>query len=134
MRIKLIVFVILLLSTMLIPSCSGFKALDNAEQSTAIIIDRTGRGWNVTHARDTYDMNPGHYNYGLGVGAIASVDSPVVIEEGDAFYPGPDSDIQVFGVDHNGEQRAYIVRDLTGHEVFNDVYPGTSEQYVAVTY
>ena len=132
MKIKLFIFVIILLSPVLIPACS--RALDKAEESASIIIDRTGRKWDVTHARDTYDMNPDYYNYGLGIGAIASVDSPVIIEEGDMFYPGPDSDIQVFGVDHNGEQRAYIVKDLTGHEVFNDMYPGTSEQYVAVTY
>lgn len=100
----------------------------------AIIRDRTGRSWDVTHARDVYGMSPDYFNYGLGTGAIPSVDNPRIIGEGDPGYPDPDSNISVFGVSHNGEQRAYSVRVLTNHEVFNDVYPGESGQYVAVTY
>ena len=134
MKTKQIVFVLLLILSVLIPGCSGFVAKENTGDSTAIITDRAGREWDVSHARDAYDMNPDYYNYGLGIGVISSVDNPVIIEEGDPGYPKQDSDIQIFGVNHNGEQRAYGVRDLTGHEVFNDVYPGESEQYVAVTF
>jgi hypothetical protein len=103
-------------------------------QNPAVIIDRTGREWDVTHARDTYGMDPRYFNYGLGLGAIRSVDNPTILEEGVTGYPDADSNIQVFGVDHNGEQRAYSVGALTRHEVFNDVYPGESNQYLAVTY
>ena len=134
MKTKQIAFVMLLISTVLISGCSGFEVPENAGDSSAIITDRTGREWDVSHARDVYDMNPVYYNYGLGIGAISSVDNPVIIEEGDPDYPKQDSDIQVFGVNHNGEQRGYNVRDLAGHEVFNDIYPGKSEQYVAVTF
>ena len=102
--------------------------------NTAIIKDRTGRSWDVTHARDVYDMNPDYYNYGLGIGAIPSVDAPTVLEEGAPGYPDSDSRIAVFGVNHNGEQRAYSMSALTRHEVFNDVYPGESNQYLAVAY
>ena len=100
----------------------------------AIIKDRTGREWEVTHARDVYDMNPDFFNYGLGIGAIPSVDDPTVLEEGDSGYPDPGSRTKVFGVNHNGEQRAYSVSDLFRHEVFNDVFPGESNQYLAVAY
>ena len=100
----------------------------------AFITDRTGGIWDVTHARDVYDMNPDYFNYGLGIGAIPSVDDPVILEENDPGYPNSDSSIQVFGVNHNGEQRAYNVSALTRHEVFNDFYPGESNQYLAVTY
>jgi hypothetical protein len=103
-------------------------------ENPAIIIDRTGREWDVTHARDVYGMNPAYFNYGLGIGAITSVDDPIVLEEGDSGYPAVDSRINVFGVNHNGEQRAYSVSALTRHEVFNDVYPGDANQYVAVAY
>ena len=81
-----------------------------------------------------YDVNPAYFNYGLGLGAISSVDEPTVLSEGDSGYPEPDSQTAVFGVDRNGEARAYSVRALTRHEVFNDVYPGESDQYVAVAY
>ena len=103
-------------------------------ENTAIIRDRTGRAWDVTHARDVYGMNPDYFNYGLGIGAIRSVDDSTVLEEGDPGYPDSDSDIPVFGVNHNDEQRAYNFVALNRHEVFNDVYPGESEQYLAVTY
>ena len=99
-----------------------------------VITDRTGREWDITHAHNVYGMDPHYFNYGLGLGAINSVDDPTLLEEGDSGYPDPDSNIQVFGVNHNGEQRAYSVSALTRHEVFNDVYPGESNQYLAVTY
>jgi len=38
------------------------------------------------------------------------------------------------GVGHNGEQRAYPVDELSRHEVFNDVYPGSFHRYLAVSY
>ena len=99
-----------------------------------VITDRTGREWDITHARDVYGMEPHYFNYGLGLGAIRSVDVPTVLKEGDSGYPDPGSNIQVFGVNHNGEQRAYSVGALNRHEVFNDVYPGESNQYLAITY
>jgi len=104
------------------------------QENQAIITDRTGREWDVTHARDVYGMNPDYFNYGLGVGAIPSVDEPRVLEEGDPDYPSRDSRIPVFGIDHNGEQRAYNVNALTRHEVFNDVYPDDVDQYLSIAY
>ena len=103
-------------------------------ENTVVIRDRTGRVWDVTHVRDVYGMNPNYFNYGLGIGAIPSVDTPTVFEEGDSGYLSSDSQIQVFGVNHNGEQRAYSVSALSRHEVFNDFYPGESNQYVSVAY
>ncbi|MFC1956190.1 DUF3179 domain-containing (seleno)protein [Chloroflexota bacterium] len=103
-------------------------------ENTTVIGDRTGRLWDVTHASDVYAMNPDYFNYGLGIGIISSVDNPTVLEEGDSGYPSSDSRIQVFGVNHNGEQRAYNVGALFRHEVINDVYPGESNEYLAVTY
>jgi hypothetical protein len=79
-------------------------------------------------------MDPRYFNFGLGVGAIPSVDNPRVIEEGDPEYPPPDTRLAVFGLNHNGEQRAYAVQDLSRHEVFNDQYPGNVKNYIAVTF
>jgi hypothetical protein len=117
-----------------IPAPTPAPTPETERENPAIITDRTSREWDVTHARDVYSMNPDYFNYGLGIGAIPSVDDPAVLKEGDSGYPDPDSHTQVFGVSHNGEQRAYSVSALTRHEVFNDVYPGESNQHVAVTY
>ena len=117
-----------------VPNPPQVPVPETEHKNPAIIIDRTGREWDVTHARDVYGMNPAFFNYGIGIGAIPSVDDPIVLEEGDSGYPSFDSRINVFGVNHNGEQRAYSVSALTRHEVFNDVYPGESNQYLAVAY
>ena len=116
------------------PTPTPAPAPESASENTAVIRDRTGRLWDVTHARDVYDMNPDYFNYGLGIGAIPSVDDPTVLEEGDSGYPSSDSRTIVFGVNHNGEQRAYSLSALSRHEVFNDVYPGESNQHVSVAY
>jgi hypothetical protein len=116
------------------PSPAPAPTPEPESDNTAVIRDRTGAVWDVTHARDVYDMNPKYFNYGLGIGAIPSVDDPTVLEEGDSDYPDPDSRTPVFGVDNNGEQRAYSVGALTRHEVFNDIYPGEANQYLAVAY
>jgi hypothetical protein len=122
---------LVVLAALLFTTC---KPTQETERGVAIITDRTGRSWDVAHARDVYGMNPSYFNYGLGIGAISSVDDPTIFDEGDSGYPSSDSRIQVFGVDRNGERRAYSVTALTRHEVFNDTYPGESGQYLAVAY
>ena len=124
----------ILLSMIFAVGCSAAGGASDGEGNEALITDRTGRKWDVTHARDVYGMDPDFYNYGLGTGAIESVDEPRIIGEGEPGYPAPDSTLTVFGVNHNGEQRAYSVTELARHEVFNEYYPGESGQYLAVTF
>ena len=125
---------IMLLPIVFMAACSDDAEQKETEDNSAVITDRMGREWDVTHARDVYGLNPDFYNFGLGAGAIASVDNPGVIKPGEVGYPSSDSQIAVFEVNHNGEQRAYSVGALTRHEVFNDIFPGDSQQFLAVTY
>ena len=134
MKIRPSVILLILVSITLASGCSTPGEPVGAPENTAIIVDQAGREWDVTYARDVYDMNPEYYNFGLGVGEIPSVDDPEILEEGDPGYPEATNLRGVVGVNHNGERRAYSVVDLTRHEVFNDKYPGESEQYVAVAY
>ncbi len=117
-----------------IPTPNPTTTAELERENKVTIKDRGGRLWDVTHARDVYDMNPDNFKYGLGIGAIPSVDDPTVLEEGAPGYPDSDSRTLVFGVNHNGEQRGYSFRALSRHEVFNDIYPGESNQYVSVAY
>ena len=117
-----------------IPTPNPARSPQPKQGITVTMKDGTGRLWEVTHARDVYDMNPDYFNYGLGIGAIPSVDAPTVLDEGAPGYPDSDSRTLVFGVNHNGEQRGYSVGALSRHEVFNDIYPGESNQYVSVAY
>jgi ABC-type Fe3+-hydroxamate transport system substrate-binding protein len=134
MKLILIILLLVFSSTAIVSSCSTAKEPIDGQTDRVTITDFAGRQWDVTHARDVYDMNPDYFNFGLGIGAIPSVDNPTILEEGDPGYPEADSLIRVFGVNHNGEQRGYNINDLSLHEVFNDIYPGPSDEYVAVTY
>jgi hypothetical protein len=104
------------------------------ETTKTVITDKTGRNWDITHAVSAYKMKPKYFNFGIGVGAIPSVDVPIAIKKSDPSFPLPDDDFVIFGVDHNGQQRAYPVSSLTRHEVYNDIYPGDVDRYVSVAY
>lgn len=114
--------------------CTAEPAPAKDESKRLGIVDAKGREWDVTHAQREYGMEPKYFNFGIGVGAIPSVDDPRVLEVGDPGYPADDDTMRVFEVNHNGEQRAYPVGELTRHEVFNDVCPGSSHRYLAVSY
>ncbi len=134
MKLRGVIVILLPLFLAFAYGCLNSGTQGETPGSQAIITDRTGRQWDVTHARDQYAMNPDFFNFGLGVGAISSVDSPTILKKGDPGYSALPDNIDVFGVNHNGEQRAYSIDALTRHEVFNDIYPGESNQYLAVTY
>ena len=126
--------VLFIFCTLLLVGCANNTKNASTTMGSAIITDRTGRNWDVTYARDTYDMNPDFYNFGLGINAIKSIDKPVIIREGESGYPEQSSNLLIFGVNHNNEQRAYSVTSLSRHEVYNDIYQGEIDQYVAVTF
>jgi hypothetical protein len=115
-------------------TASNEQPASGSDDSKVFITDRTGRKWDITHAVEQYDMEPQFFNFGIGVGAIPSVDFPVVVEKDSQEYPDSDDNISVFGVNHNGEQRAYSVRQMARHEVFNEEYPGEAETHVSVAY
>jgi hypothetical protein len=134
MKLRRVISISLLLLLAFTYGCLDSGKQAGTPEDKAIITDRTGRQWDVTHARDQYAMNPDFFNFGLGVGAIPSVDFPTILERGDPSYSALAGNLGVFGVSRNGEQRAYSIGALTRHEVFNDIYPGESNQYVAVAY
>ena len=85
-----IVIILVILFALLLTACvmqASSPKPESESDNPAVIWDRTGRSWDVTHARDVYGMNPDFYNYGLGVGAIPSVDNPKILEEGDRSKP-----------------------------------------------
>lgn len=59
---------------------------------------------------------------GVRVDGIPSLDNPRLIEAGKADYLKPDD--LVFGVEINGDVRAYPLRIMGWHEMFNDVIGG----------
>ncbi len=59
---------------------------------------------------------------GVAVDGIPSLDNPKLIESGEAQYLGDDN--LVFGVSINGDSRAYPLRIMGWHEMFNEVIGG----------
>jgi len=116
--------------------CSGVTTESpvRVDGDRTIIVDRTGREWDITHAVEHYGMDPDHFNFGIGVGSIPSVDNPRVIGPGESGYPDKDSPLGVFGVNLSGIIRAYGIGELTSHEVFNDEYEEGGYRYVSVAY
>jgi hypothetical protein len=137
---NIMIYLILSALTLFMYSCysNEWEAGDgevivNTDQAI-VIRDQTGRNWDFTHAANNYNMNPAYFNYGIGIGAIPSVDNPVIINSDDQGYPDDGNSITVFGVSHNDEARAYPVVIMNRHEVFNETYPGEDETKVAVAY
>jgi hypothetical protein len=141
MHIKKILYVMVLLTGIGIMACSSdgdgddFVSNDpgNGEEEQIIITDQTGRAWDITHAFYEYGMSREYFNFGIGVGAIPSVDNPQVVYAQSGLAPDPDSEMPVFGVELGGEARAYPVELLNNHEVVNDIFPEDAG-YVSVAY
>ncbi len=116
-------------------ACSGeTDSVVRRQNGRISITDQTGREWDVTHAVETYDMDPEFFNFGIGVGAIPSIDNPVELIESDPGYPEENDNRDVFGLVINGIPRAYGVNTLVRHEVFNETFKGATVTYAAVSY
>lgn len=104
------------------------------DQETVTITDITGREWDITNAVNKYDMKARYFHFGIGIGAIPSVDNPRVLDQTSPDFPSQDRAIEIFGTDIDADQRAYAKYELARHEVFNDHYPNAHYTKVAVCY
>ena len=94
----------------------------------ATIQDRTGKIWDVTHARE-YDMVPSGFQFGLGPFAILPIMNPRMLSPGDQDYPTRFGTFRVMGASLNGFTRAYPLGVMRGHEVANEQF---GDAHVAV--
>lgn len=116
-------------------ACTGETDTTVRRQNGRITItDQTGREWDVTHAVEVYDMDPEFFNFGIGVGAIPSIDNPVELTDSDPGYPDENDNREIFGVVIDDTPRAYGVNTLVRHEVFNETFEGATVTYAAVSY
>jgi len=102
-----------------------------AVQHSIVIVDRTGKSWDITHAVRVYGMLGQNWEYGLGPNAIKPLVNPRFYSPGDDNYPEPSDRLEVIGVSIDGDVRAYSTWKLSLHEVVNDIVGG---RHVAVTY
>ena len=103
------------------------KTIDNR----VIIVDITGKEWDVTDAQKKYGMNAEDFQYGIGSFAITPILDPQMRDPGDPGYPDASGDFLVIGVTLNGFTRAYGLDSLRCHEIALEEF---GDEHVAVAY
>ena len=101
------------------------------QRDMIFITDRTGKRWDVTHARDKYGLVPSGYQYGLGPYAIRPILNPQMLFPDDLGYPESSEYFLVLGTSLSGFARAYPIAVLSRHEVANEQF---GDIHVAVAY
>ena len=99
--------------------------------STIIIVDATGKAWDISHAVHEYGFDPEKFDFGLGPKSIRPIQNPTLVSEGQQGYPPNDWTRIVIGTAFNGDPRAYALEDMRVHEVVDEQF---GDAYVAVAY
>ncbi len=125
--------ILILLATSWACSNSSDPGPDNVirENGQVVIVDRTGKRWDVTHAETQYGMKAEDFQFGLGPEAIRPILNPEFLLPGDPGYPDRSGQFLVIGTDLNNDPRAYPIDVLTRHEVIDEVF---GNAHVAVAY
>lgn len=89
-----------------------------------ILIDQTGKEWDITTAVWKYGFEVERFDFGLGPRAIRPLINPEMLSPGDIGYPGDDEPSLVIGVSINGDVRAYGKLQLNLNEVADDYIGG----------
>jgi hypothetical protein len=108
----------------------------NGDQPTKsyFIKDRTGKEWDVTHAKEKYNMEPSQYEFGLGPFAIRPIQNPKMLSPGQSGYPDKSLTFLILGAklgEAQADVRAYPISVMSRHEIANEVI---ADQPVAVAY
>jgi len=100
--------------------------VENDGKTETFIIDRTGKGWEVSHARDRYGLKPEEFQFGLGPNAILPIKQPIHLSPGESGYPSDNSTFLIMATVLNDEARAYGIDKMSFHEAateeFGDIH------------
>ena len=98
------------------------------------IQDVSGKKWDVTHAKEKYNMDPDQYEFGLGPFAIQPIQNPDMLSPDDVGYPDKSWDFLIIGTKLGEEEedtRAYPIFVMSWHEIANEEI---AHRHVAVAY
>lgn len=114
------------------PGCSFTEVHEEeAVVDPVVLIDQTGKEWDITTAVHKYGFEVDRFEFGLGPRAIRPLIEPDMILPGEFGYPSDDAPFLVIGSAIDGDIRAYGKLDLTANEVVDDYIGGAP---VAVAY
>ena len=99
--------------------------------STIVIVDATGKGWDISHAVHEYGFDPEKFDFGLGPFSIRPIMNPKMICPGESGYPSDNFNWIVIGTSINGDARAYRLSHMRIHEIANEQF---GETHVSVAY
>ena len=96
-----------------------------------ILVDESGKEWDITHAVNEYGMEPHRFDFGLGPFAIPPLQNPRFACPGEPGYPPESANEIVIATTIDDESRGYALTDMRAFEVTNDRFERT---YVATAY
>ncbi len=131
----LVLTVALLVSSFTVSGCSttdvNVEEIAQEAGAPVVLVDQTGKEWDITTAVANYDMVVTGFEFGLGPYAIQPLIEPPLLSPGDRNYPPDDMPYKVLGVSIKGDPRAYVKLDIVKHEVVDEFIGGVP---VAVAY
>lgn len=89
-----------------------------------ILVDRTGKEWDVTTAVHKYGFKLKLFEYGLGPYAIRPVLDAEMLSRSMPGYPGDEDEFPVVGIAFNGDVRSYGIIDIVRNEVVDEYIGG----------
>ena len=113
----------------LIASGCSFSEVSTGDSTSksaepVILVDQTGKEWDITSAVNKYGFEMGRFEYGLGPFAIEPIVEPEVLNPNDAGYPESEGTFLVIGTSINGDTRAYGRLDIVQSEIVDDYIGG----------
>ncbi|MEE9168521.1 MAG: hypothetical protein V3U73_02100 [bacterium] len=113
------------------PDLARVEVGKGGEDEKIYIVDRTGKKWDVTHAKEKYGMEPGKFQFGLGPNAIRPILNAKMLSPGDEGYPDSGRQFLVLGTTLNGSTRAYPITIMSSFEIADEQF---GDAHVAVAY
>jgi hypothetical protein len=89
-----------------------------------LIIDQSGKSWDITQAVVRYGFDPKGFKFGLGPFTVTPLMAPPVVAPGDSGYPLDGDAFGVVALSLHNEARAYRLDDLLDVEVVDDIVGG----------
>ena len=89
-----------------------------------MILDQSGKQWDITQAVYRYGFDRDGFKFGLGPFTVTPIVAPPLVGSGDDGYPGDTDGFDVIGVVRAGDARAYRLDDLLDIEVVDDIVGG----------
>jgi hypothetical protein len=121
-----------LVAVVIVSGCSFSEVKESTvTPETVVLVDRTGKEWDVSTAVWKYGFEIERFEFGLGPFAITPLVEPTMLSPGDMGYPADDGTFLVIGASINGDIRAYGKFDIVQNEVVDEYIGGVP---VAVAY